>query len=144
MSKLLPENAPDPLPSNLSTSPHLTIFAPSNDALKNAFDETEIRYLESDYGVEAIGRILAGGAVLGVGKRELVGWRETWEENGFGGEHLCCRRSRDADISVSASGEGLHVEVPFNGSLLVNGTEAEVVDIFASNGEYLRTHFVPR
>jgi hypothetical protein len=102
LSKLLPENAPDPLPSDLSTSPHLTIFAPSNDALKNAFDETEIRYLESDYGVEAIGRILAGGVVPGVGKREQVGWRDTWSKTRLGRESLrrndggkeadfCCR-----------------------------------------------------
>ena len=88
LSKLLPENAPDPLPSNLSTSPHLTVFAPSNEAIKNAFDETESRYLESDYGVEAIGRILAGGVVLGVGKREQVGWREAWNKTTLGREPL--------------------------------------------------------
>jgi hypothetical protein len=40
-------------------------------------------------------------------------------------------------VSGSASGEELYVEVPSNGSLLVNGTEAETVDIFASNGESL-------
>lgn len=36
----------------------------------------------------------------------------------------------------SLSGDGLYVEAPSNGSLVVNGTEAEVVDIFASNGQY--------
>jgi hypothetical protein len=68
------------------------MFAPSNDALKNAFNETEIRYLESDYGVEAIGRILAGGVVLGVGKREQVGWRDTWGEHGLASESYLSRR----------------------------------------------------
>ena len=85
LSQLLPEHAPDPLPSDLRTSPHLTIFAPSNDALKSAFDDMETRYLESDYGVEAVGRIMAGGVLLGVGKREKVGWRDTWEKTELGG-----------------------------------------------------------
>lgn len=34
----------------------------------------------------------------------------------------------------SASGQGLFIQAPSNGSLIVNGTEAEVADIFASNG----------
>ena len=138
LSKLLPENAPDPLPSNLSTSPHLTIFAPSNDALKNAFDETEIRYLESEYGVEAIGRILAGGVVTGVGKREKVGWRDTWNKTHLGRESLSLIRWKEADFVDSIAGEELYVEAPPNGRLVVNGTEAEAVDIFASNGQYSR------
>jgi len=45
----------------------------------------ETRYLESDYGVEAVGRIMAGGVLLGVGKREKVGWRDTWEKTELGG-----------------------------------------------------------
>jgi hypothetical protein len=32
------------------------------------------------------------------------------------------------------SGDELQVEVPPNGSLIINGTEAETIDIFASNG----------
>jgi hypothetical protein len=63
----------------------LTIFAPSNEALEKAFDDTEKRYLEGDYGVEAVGRIMAGGVVLGVGKREQVGWRDTWGSKGLEG-----------------------------------------------------------
>lgn len=98
LSKLLPENAPDPLPSDLSTSPHLTIFAPSNDALKGAFDDVETRYLESDYGVEAIGRIMAGGVVLGVGKKEKVGWRDTWGNTGLGGERFVQRSMLGANV----------------------------------------------
>lgn len=34
----------------------------------------------------------------------------------------------------SASGRMLQVQAPSNGSLIVNGTEVEVVDVFASNG----------
>lgn len=48
----------------------------------------ETRYLESDYGVEAVGRIMAGGVLLGVGKREKVGWRDTWEKTELGGRSL--------------------------------------------------------
>jgi uncharacterized surface protein with fasciclin (FAS1) repeats len=120
----------------------LTIFAPSNDALKNAFDETEIRYLESDYGVEAIGRILAGGVVTGVGKREKVGWRDTWNKTHLGRESLPWIEWKKADFVDSIAGEELYVEVPSNGSLVVNGTEAEVVDIFASNGQYSHLLFL--
>lgn len=86
LSKLLPSDTPDPLPPNLSTSPHITVFAPSNDAIQSAFDDVEKRYLEGDYGVEAVGRVLAGGVVLGVGKRENVGWRDIWGRQGLEGE----------------------------------------------------------
>lgn len=146
LSKLLPDDTPDPLPSSLSTSPHLTIFAPSNEALESAFDDVEKRYLEGDYGVEGIARIMAGGVVLGVGKREQVGWRDVWGEQGLEGAFAPACLKHDKWLmraAGSASGEGLRVEAPSNGSLLVNGTEAEVVDIFASNGPYsfqLRRH----
>ena len=86
LSELLPKDTPDPLPPNLSTSPHITLFAPSNDAIQSAFDDVEKRYLEGDYGVEAVGRILAGGVIVGVGKREKVGWRDTWSGRGLEGE----------------------------------------------------------
>jgi solute carrier family 25 carnitine/acylcarnitine transporter 20/29 len=85
LSQLLPSHTPDPLPSNLTTAPHLTVFAPSNDAIQQAFDDVEKRYLESDYGVEAIGRIMAGGVIVGVGKREKVGWKDTWGERALAG-----------------------------------------------------------
>jgi hypothetical protein len=134
LAQLLPKNAPDPLPFDLTTSPHLTVFAPSNQALQNAFDDMETRYLESDYGVEAIGRIMAGGVILGVGKREKVGWRDTWEKTEFG-SRSAGRGVNSADVLVSISGGGVRVDAPSNGSLIVNGTEAEVVDIFASNGK---------
>lgn len=135
LAQLLPADTPDPLPSDLSTSPHLTIFAPANAALKSAFDDVEKRYLEGEYGAEGIGRIMAGGVVVGVGKHDLVGWRDTWGEKGSEGmstpaftAHWLTR------VADSLSGGGLFVNAPANGTLIVNGTEAEVVDIFASNG----------
>lgn len=59
---------------------------PSNKAIHSAFDDVEKRYLEGDYGAEGVGRMLAGGLLLGVGKRESVGWRDTWGEKGLEGE----------------------------------------------------------
>lgn len=91
LSQLLPSHTPDPLPSDLTTAPHLTVFAPSNDAIQQAFDDVEKRYLESDYGVEATGRIMAGGVIIGVGKREKVGWRDTWGEEALAGMYQCRR-----------------------------------------------------
>ena len=69
----------------MTVSPHLTIFAPSNDALSNAFDDIEKRYLEGGYGSEGFARIFAGGVVLGIGKDE-VGWQDTWGKKGYEGD----------------------------------------------------------
>lgn len=44
--------------------------------------------------------------------------------------------TRLIQLVATASGEDLLVEAPSTGTLLVNGTEAETVDIFASNGKH--------
>lgn len=79
LSTLLPNgSAPSPLP-NLQSSPHLTFFAPTEQAFANAFRGEERRYLESEYGVEAVGRVLGGGIVTGFGKNDnRVGWHDNW------------------------------------------------------------------
>jgi len=89
LSKLLTlsEPLPDPLPDSLSTTPHLTIFAPSNDAFKNTLDDIERRYLEGGYGSEGVGRIIAGGVVLSVGE-DGVGWQDAWGKKGYEGGFL--------------------------------------------------------
>ncbi len=90
--------------------------------------------MEGGYGSEGVGRVFAGGVVLGVGKEE-VGWQDSWGKKGYQGMSLMPWRNAAEDHPVeSASGEGLLIDAPSNGTLVVNGTEAEAVDIFASNG----------
>ncbi|ORY29154.1 FAS1 domain-containing protein [Naematelia encephala] len=127
LSHLLPpsESLPKPLPDSLATSPHLTIFAPSNEAF-DSLDQVEKRYLEGGYGLEGVGRVAGGGVVLGVGKHEAVGWSDHWGKKGNEVE--------------AANGDDLLIEVSSNSSLMINGTEASTIDIFASNGV---VHIVP-
>ena len=102
----------------------MTIFAPSNDAFEGVFDDIEKRYLEGGYGSEGVSRVTAGSVVLGVGKKDQVGWSDSWAKN-------------SSKVS-SANGEMLEVIADIgSGSLVVNGSEATTVDIFASNGESL-------
>ena len=83
LSSLLPstfqrQELPPPLPANLSDAEHLTIFAPANVAF-DRFDAVEKRYLEGDFGAEAITRVLGGGVVNGLAKNQ-VGWVDFWGE----------------------------------------------------------------
>lgn len=89
LSRLLhpAETLPSPLPANLSTSEHLTLFAPSNAAFDSAFDDVEKRYLEGEFGEEGVARVLGGGVVTGLGKGG-VGWRDYWSRDGETGEAI--------------------------------------------------------
>jgi len=70
---------------NISRAAHSTVFAPSNAAFDNTFDELERRYLFSEWGSEARRRILENHIILDASarvrdgaKRERlprVGWR---------------------------------------------------------------------
>ncbi|WVR09194.1 hypothetical protein IAU60_006256 [Kwoniella sp. DSM 27419] len=108
---------PTPLPDSFTSSPHLTVFAPSNEAFANAFDDVEKAYLEGPYGDEGVSRIVAGGVVPGIGKGN-VGWSDA-----------IGNRTVEA-----ASGLLLDIASTGPGALAVNGTDADAVDIFASNG----------
>lgn len=75
------------LPS-LSESRHLTFFAPSDDAFFSRFDHSELKYLESDWGLEGIRRVLGHHLVSTAesGKtrdvqafKGTVGWRSSFE-----------------------------------------------------------------
>ncbi|WWD21028.1 hypothetical protein CI109_105509 [Kwoniella shandongensis] len=125
LSRLLPfDSPPSPLPSSFATTPHLTVFAPSNEAF-DTFDDIEKGYLEGPYGEEGVGRIVAESVIMGVGKGR-VGWSDTLS-------------SKTSSLE-SASGDELEVRVPDQGKLTVNGTEAETIDIYASNGVI---HIIP-
>ncbi|KAK8843447.1 hypothetical protein IAR55_007104 [Kwoniella newhampshirensis] len=119
LSHILPfDSPPSPLPSSFATTPHLTVFAPSDEAF-SVLDDIEKGYLEGPYGEEGVGRIVAESVTLGVGKN-CVGWSDTLSSKALGFE--------------TASGDELEVMVPADGRLVVNGTEAEIIDIYASNG----------
>ena len=85
LSQLLTEPFPSPLPDSLVTSPHLTVFAPTNDAFGATFDDVERHYLEGGYGAEGVGRVFGGGVVLGIGK-EQVGWSDVLGKQGHESE----------------------------------------------------------
>jgi hypothetical protein len=87
LSRLLvpSEPLPSPMPSNLSRAEHMTFFAPSNEAFDDAFDEVEKRYLEGEFGVEGVARVVSKGVLQGLGK-DGVGWRDAWLKNRTNGE----------------------------------------------------------
>nr|XP_018259015.1 uncharacterized protein I303_08558 [Kwoniella dejecticola CBS 10117]OBR81173.1 hypothetical protein I303_08558 [Kwoniella dejecticola CBS 10117] len=117
------KNLPTPLPDSFATSPHLTLFAPSHEAFNAAFDDIEKGYLAGPYGEEGAARVLAGGVVLDVGKGH-VGWSDTLSNKTI----------------EASSGLILGINSSAPGQLLVNGSTAATVDIFASNGVI---HIVP-
>jgi hypothetical protein len=55
----------------------MTVFAPANEAFDAAFDDVEKRYLEGEFGLEGVARVVGSGVILGVGKGG-VGWRDHW------------------------------------------------------------------
>lgn len=71
---------PAPLPHNLSDSPHLTVFAPSNEAFHGVFDDVEKGYLEGQFGAEGVARVIGGGIIIGSDK-DGVGWSDHYGKN---------------------------------------------------------------
>lgn len=52
---------------------------PTEQAFHDAFGGEERRYLESEFGIEGVGRVLGGGVITGFGKGDRrVGWRDNW------------------------------------------------------------------
>ncbi|WVQ75361.1 hypothetical protein IAR50_004980 [Cryptococcus sp. DSM 104548] len=125
LAKILSLSSPPaPLPSSFATTPHLTVFAPSNDAFLSAFDDIERGYLEGPYGDEGVGRIVGQNVVLGQ-KGKGVGWSDLL--------------GKESDFEA-ASGLHLNVSSPSRNNVVVNDTKAEIIDIFASNGVI---HIIP-
>ncbi|ODO01697.1 hypothetical protein I350_06523 [Cryptococcus amylolentus CBS 6273] len=125
LAKIMPLSSPPaPLPSSFATTPHLTVFAPSNEAFLSAFDDIERGYLEGPYGDEGVGRIVGQNVVLGQDGKG-VGWSDLL--------------GKESDFEA-ASGLHLNVSSPSRNEVLVNDTKAEIIDIFASNGVI---HIIP-
>lgn len=79
------ESLPSPLPANLSKAEHITLFAPSNQAIEAAFDDVEKWYLEGEFGLEGVARVVGSGVVVALGK-EGVGWRDHWSKGSENGK----------------------------------------------------------
>ncbi|KAL1406085.1 hypothetical protein Q8F55_007768 [Vanrija albida] len=110
---------PPPLPPWLDRAPHVTLFAASNSAFEATFDAIERGYLEGAFGAEGLSRVVSPGFVLGV-NGDNVGWSDTWKKN--------------KPLNVTVASGSLNITSPSQGAIFVNGTAAETVDIFASNG----------
>ncbi|KAL7421472.1 hypothetical protein Q5752_004359 [Cryptotrichosporon argae] len=120
LARLLDADAlPRPIPS-LADSSNLTVFAPA-DAAWDSLDDIEKHYLEGGYGAEGVARIVGPGIIED--KRRV--W---WSDELGDGANLSTVVS--GNLSITAA----------DGGLVVNGTPAEVIDIFASNGV---VHVVP-
>ncbi|KLT41463.1 FAS1 domain-containing protein [Cutaneotrichosporon oleaginosum] len=121
----VPQEMPLPLPPSLDEAKHVTLFAASEDAFTAAFDDLERGYLQGMFGVEGLSRVLAPGTILQLDEKHPVGWSDAWGKKGS---------------NVTSASDTLEV-VGKHGSLSVNGTQVEVVDIFTANGVI---HIVPR
>lgn len=77
---------PMPLPPRLGSSEQVTIFAASDKAFAKRFDSIDRGYLEGGFGVEGLGRVLSPSFVVGNGKPNDVGWRDTFGKKPQNGE----------------------------------------------------------
>lgn len=114
----VPQDLPLPLPPSLNNAPHVTMFAASADGFGKAFDDIERGYLEGMFGVEGLSRVLAPGTILHIDNKHPVGWSDSWDKKA---------------TNVTSASDVLEISAK-NGSLTVNGTDAEIVDIFTENG----------
>ncbi|BEI99521.1 hypothetical protein CcaverHIS631_0405640 [Cutaneotrichosporon cavernicola] len=114
----VPQETQLPLPPSLDEAKHVTLFVASEDAFTTAFDDLERGYLRGLFGIEGLSRVLAPGTILVLDDKHPVGWSDMWSKKG---------------TNVSSASDILEVTGK-NGSLSVNGTTAEVVDIFTANG----------
>ncbi|KAJ9099752.1 hypothetical protein QFC21_003750 [Naganishia friedmannii] len=145
------------LPS-LSDSRHLTFFAPSDDAFFSRFDHSELKYLESDWGLEGIRRVLGHHLIstAEAGKtrdvhalKGTVGWRSSFEakhgkSHKTRGEYFCnwcwllfhkLITAFSCDLLVlDIDYNPLEVQVKSGGMTVNETSPVAKADIFASNG----------
>ncbi|KAM0750330.1 FAS1 domain-containing protein [Meredithblackwellia eburnea MCA 4105] len=119
---------PPALLDYISTAPHLTVFAPTNDAWKSLSD-LEMRYLRSGFAETDMTEIFGDGATqVGKGKGKVGYMKRLVGENG----------TSESDVQT-LFGSPLHISTGPNG-VNVNGTAIETTDILAKNGVI---HLVP-
>lgn len=123
LSRLLANALPEPFPPFLNSAPHVTLFAASDEAFKSAFDEPERTYLEGPFGAEGVTRAIGPTIMM----TKEIGWSTM-----FGGKPK----------NVTTITNSLEItKDKKEGHLIVNGTTAEVVDIYAANGVI---HILPK
>lgn len=123
LARLLANALPDPFPPFLNSAPHVTLFAASDDAFKSAFDEQERTYLEGPFGAEGVTRAI--GPTLMMTKE--IGWSTMF-------------KAKPRNVTTVTDSLEI-VKDEKEGHLVVNGTTAEVVDIYTANGVI---HILPK
>ncbi|KIO28769.1 hypothetical protein M407DRAFT_22026, partial [Tulasnella calospora MUT 4182] len=117
ISRLLPEALKDVLTS----TPHLTLFFPTDEAWKTV-DPIEMRYLESGFAEQDMAKIV-GLHASGTGSdgHGSVGWSENW-------------RKSDLTNFTTLEGHKVRVNISEDGSATVSGRTIIEQDIYAANG----------
>lgn len=123
LGRLLANVLPDPFPPFLDSAPHVTLFAASDDAFEDAFDELERKYLEGPFGTEGVTRAIGPTLMM---TRE-VGWSTMF-------------KSKPTNVTTATNTLEV-VKDKEKGHLIVNGTTAEIVDIYTANGVI---HIMPK
>lgn len=117
ISRLLPSTLKDVLKS----TPHLTLFFPTDEAWKTV-DPIEMRYLESGFAEQDMAKIVGLHASgTGTDGHGLVGWSENW-------------RKSDLTNFTTLEGHKVRVNVSEDGSASVSGRAIIEQDIYAANG----------
>lgn len=142
---------------NLSSQHHLTVFAPSNKAFDDVFDELDKRYLWSEWGAEGRNKVLGAHLVVNASLDKTsrhdhmpsVGWRSAFAK--FKGsvmgefkseqgstEHTwlsCTTFTHFPSLPVPTLADiPLEAHVSSSGDLVINSTTIATPDILASNG----------
>ncbi|GAA6046845.1 hypothetical protein JCM3770_005672 [Rhodotorula araucariae] len=114
---------PAPVFDFLTTAPHITFFAPTNEAWSSLTD-LEMRYLRSGFAELDLSEIFGNGASQsGVGKGK-VGYLERLVGGGTGAANVTTLRNGTLEVI----GEGEPTAIKVNGTGIARG------DIFAKNG----------
>ncbi|GAA5987107.1 hypothetical protein JCM10908_001028 [Rhodotorula pacifica] len=122
---------PPPILDYLSTAPHFTLFAPTNEAWAELTD-LEMRYLRSGLAEGDLSEIFGDSASQSGAGRGKVGYLQRLVGRKANGT-TSLTTIRNGTLEVSAEGDRLQVAV--------NGTAITEGDILAKNGVI---HFVPR
>ncbi|BGP39203.1 hypothetical protein JCM10450v2_003158 [Rhodotorula kratochvilovae] len=114
---------PSPVFDFLTTAPHLTLFAPTNEAW-SALTDLEMRYLRSGLAELDLSEIFGDGASQSGAGKGKVGYLERLVGGGNGAANVTTLRN--GTLEVAGDGERTAVKV--------NGTEIARGDILAKNG----------
>lgn len=112
---------PDTLVQHLETTPHVTLFAPSDAAWGNLTD-LQWKFLASEKGQVSVMDLYGAHAAKDPVANSSVGYTQAFGRGG------------DEKVVQTIAHGSLAVKVDEAGKLSVNGTDAQAIDILASNG----------